>query len=58
MTDDAYVCMRDAVNIARQFQIKSVSALRDRLMTKGYQPEVVKEALQTWANYEKSKSER
>jgi hypothetical protein len=48
--------MVDAVNIARHLQIKTVGVLRARLLEKGYAPEVVQQALVTWANYERGKN--
>jgi hypothetical protein len=55
MTPDAYQALRDAVNLARNERIRSVSTLKRLLIQRGHAPEHANEAIQTWANYEKAK---
>jgi hypothetical protein len=55
MTDDTYQALRDAVNLARFEQIRTVAALRSRLSQRGWPEQTVNEAIQAWANYERSK---
>lgn len=55
MSDDAYQALRDAVNLARIRQIRRLPALKAALMQHGWSEQIANEAIQTWANYEKSK---
>ena len=55
MTELVYQCLRDAVNLARSEQLRTVNALRSRLSQHGYDAETIQSALKEWANYEKSK---
>jgi len=55
VTDDAYQALRDAVNLARSQYIRKVGALRAALLQRGHSEQTVNEAIQTWANYERSK---
>ncbi|MBN3848690.1 hypothetical protein G3N58_17935 [Paraburkholderia sp. Ac-20342] len=55
MTDAAYQALRDAVNLARDEQIRRVAALKSRLHQAGHCGEAIDEAIQAWANYEKAK---
>lgn len=55
MTDDAYQALRDAVNLARNEQVRNVAVLKSRLQQNGHTYEAATEAIQTWANYEKAK---
>ncbi|KVR21671.1 hypothetical protein WK13_34605 [Burkholderia ubonensis] len=47
-----FECLRSAVNLARNEQIKSVPQLELRLKALGYAPEVIKAAIKQWAKYE------
>jgi hypothetical protein len=55
MTDDVYQALRDAVNLARSQSIRRVGALKATLMQRGWPEQTVNEAIQAWANYERSK---
>lgn len=56
MSDEVFDILREAVNIARFYQIQRLSTLRDRLSARfpGKDAEIT-EALTTWAEYERSK---
>jgi hypothetical protein len=56
MTNDEFLCMRDAVNLARGEQLRTVAALRSRLTQHGWSKETIQKALVQWANYERGKS--
>ena len=47
--------LRDAVNLARDRQIRTLRALRAQLETRGHKREHVDEAIQCWATYENRK---
>jgi hypothetical protein len=55
MTEDTYQALRDAVNLARSQCIRRVGALRSALLQRGWPEQTVNEAIQAWANYERSK---
>lgn len=55
MNVETYYCLRDAVNLARSEQIRTVAALKSRLGQYDYKPETINEAVTYWANYEKGK---
>lgn len=58
MTDAAYQALRDAVNLARDRQIRRLPALKSALLQRGYPEQTVNGAIQAWANYEVSKREQ
>lgn len=49
MSDHSFAALRAAVSLARQHQIKTVAALRVRVMLLGYSEAEVDEALRYWA---------
>ncbi|MBB5508094.1 hypothetical protein HDG35_004372 [Paraburkholderia sp. JPY681] len=55
MPDDVYQALRAAVNLARFEQIRSVPALKSRLQQMGHSDEAARQAIKTWADYERSK---
>lgn len=55
MTEDAYQAPRAAVNLARNEQVRNVAALKSRLRQMGHSDEATREAIKTWANYERAK---
>ena len=55
MTDDAYHALRDAVNLARMWQIRRLPDLKQALLRHGWSEQTATEAIQAWSNYEKAK---
>lgn len=55
MNVEVFYCVRDAVALAKQFQIKTVARLKEELVALGYKPDTIKLAIEEWANYEASK---
>lgn len=55
MTDEAYIALRAAVNLARNKQVRCLSTLKRLLTQHGFQQEHISEAIKIWANYERSK---
>jgi hypothetical protein len=55
MTEDVYQALRDAVNLARFQSIRHIGALKSALLQRGWTEQTANEAIQAWANYERSK---
>jgi hypothetical protein len=55
MNVEVFYCVRDAVALAKQYQIKTTDKLRSELLGLGYKTDTVDHAIQEWANYEASK---
>lgn len=50
MSDTTFDALRDAVTLARQYQIQTVVRLRGMLKDRGHQEEAIQEALRVWGN--------
>ena len=48
MTDNGYIALRDAVNLARELRIESVAALRNSLRMRGHDDGAINEAIKCW----------
>lgn len=57
LTEDGFACLRDAVTIARERQIRKVKDLRS-ILERTWEKETVKEALVFWSSYETAKENR
>jgi hypothetical protein len=55
MNVEVFYCVRDAVTLAKKYQIKTVSKLREELEALGWKAETINLAIDEWANYEVSK---
>jgi hypothetical protein len=55
MSDEAYLVLRHAVNLARNRRATKLVTLKAELLREGYTREAVSEALQMWATHERSK---
>ena len=55
LTDAGYDALRDAVNLARAYQIGTVDRLKKLLIDHGHAATDVDSAVKFWANYEAKK---
>jgi predicted nucleic acid-binding protein len=56
MNIEVFNCLRDAVILARDQQIKTAATLRAKLRIVGYSEDTITEALNLWADYEVRKA--
>lgn len=58
MNMQVFECLRAAVNLASEHQVKTLKVLRWRLDGAGYDAETIEEALNLWTDYEIRKKHR
>lgn len=56
MNDEVYLAIRDAVNLAKLYNVRTVGRLKSHLIEHGHSEENAQAAIQEWAKYEKRKS--
>ncbi len=57
LTDHEFTILREAVVIAKRYQIKKVSILKGRLLKRGYLSDNVDKALRAWGSYYAAKQD-
>lgn len=55
LSAEACDCLRDAITLAKNEQVRRLDALKSRLLRLGHPDAVVREAVRFWADHERAK---